>query len=193
MNISSPNYLNSCSFDPLLYCLVGDGTFRFKTCLVESYSICSSQISEQERLFHYRLSRARGTIENMFGVPVARCKMHCLTMIASAENEESYVLATISLRNYPRLTYNAVFTRIFYWLKGWLNSEIQPMEWTRIVGDVAVMTPTPIIRGSSYYLNNTATMREALKKYQWRIQKCFSWNTVTCATTGLGEIVTHPY
>ena len=40
------------------------------------------------------------------------------------------------------------------------------MEWTRIVGDVAVMTPTPIIRGSSYYLNNTAAMREALKKYQ---------------------------
>ena len=109
MNIPSPRHLEGCSFDPLPYYLVGDEIFPLKTWLMRHYP---GQLSEEERILHYRLPRARRVIENMFGILAARWRMYHSPIIALIENAESYVLATIAHHNFLRLTDNAVYTPV---------------------------------------------------------------------------------
>ena len=123
-----------------------------------------SQLSKEERILHYRLSRARRVIENTFGILAARWRIYHSTIIASVENAGNYVLATIALHNHLRLTYNAVYT-----LVGFVNSQassgdIRPGEWRRIVDDVAGMSSIPNVCGSRYS-DNAIAMREALNDY----------------------------
>ena len=69
MNIPPPRHLvDGCSFDPLLYYLVGNEISPPKTWLMRPYP---GQLSEEKRIFHYRLPRARRVIENTFGILAA--------------------------------------------------------------------------------------------------------------------------
>ena len=145
--------------DPLPYYLVGDEIFPLKTCLRRPYP---GQLSEEERILHYRLSRTRRVIENTFGILAARWGIYHSTIIASIENAESYVLATIALHNYLRLTDNAVYAPVGFVDSQASSGEIRSGEWRRIVDDVSGMSSIPNIRGS-WYSNNA--MREALKDY----------------------------
>ena len=56
MNIPPPRHLEGCLLNPLPYYLVGDELFSLKTWLMRPYP---GQPSEEERIFHYRLSCAR--------------------------------------------------------------------------------------------------------------------------------------
>ena len=109
MNTPPPRHPEGCSFDPLPYYIVRDELFPLKTWLIRPYP---GQLSEEERILHYRLSRTRRVIENTFGILAARWGIYHSTIIASIENAESYVLATIALHNYLRLTDNAVYTPV---------------------------------------------------------------------------------
>ena len=76
------------------------------------------KLSLAEQILNYRLSRARRVIENTFGILVARWRLYRTPIIASVENAESYVLATLALHNYLRLTDNATYTP-----KGFVDSK----------------------------------------------------------------------
>ena len=110
------------------------------------------------------MSRARRVIENTFGILAARWRIYHSPIIASIENAEGYVLATITLHNYLRLTDNAVYTPVGFVDSQALSGEIRPGEWRRIVDDVTGMSSIPNVRGSRYS-NNAIAMREALKDY----------------------------
>ena len=84
---------------------MADGTFPIKLTLAG-------------QILNYRLSRARRFIENMFGILVARWRLYHTPIIASVENVESYVLATLALHNYIRLPGKATHKR-----KGFVDSE----------------------------------------------------------------------
>ena len=161
MNIPPPRHLEGCSFDPLPYYLVRDEIFPLKTWLMRPYP---GHLSEEERILRYRLSRARRVIENTFGILAARWRIYHSPIIASIENAEGYVLATITLHNYLRLTDNAVYTPVGFVDSQALSGEIRPGEWRRIVDDVTGMSSIPNVRGSRYS-NNAIAMREALKDY----------------------------
>ena len=53
-------HVDSSLFDPLPYYLVGDEIFRLKTWLMRPYP---GQFFEEERILHYRLSRARRVLK----------------------------------------------------------------------------------------------------------------------------------
>ena len=122
------------------------------------------QLSEEERILHYRLSRVRSVMENTFGILAARWRIYHSPIIASIENAENYVLVTITLHNYLRLTDNAVYTPEGFVDSQASSGEIRPGKWRRIVDDVAGMSSIPNVRGSRYS-NNAIAMREALKDY----------------------------
>ena len=104
------------------------------------------QLSEKERILHYRLSRAKES-EKTFGILAARCRIYHSPIIASIKNAEGYVLATIALHNYLRLTDNAVYTPVGFVDSQALSGEIRPGEWRRILDDVGGMSSVPNVRG----------------------------------------------
>ena len=155
MNIPPPRRLEACLLDPLPYYLVGYEIFPLKTWLMRPYS---DQLSEQERLFHYRLSRPRRVIENTFGILAARWRIYHSPIITSIENAESYVPAIIALQNYLKLADNAVYTPAGFVDSQASGGEILPVEWRRVVDDVAGISSIPNICGSRYS-NNAIAMR----------------------------------
>ena len=61
--------LGGCLVGELPNYLVGDEIFPLKLWLMHPYP---GQLSEEKMIFNYRLSRARPTIKNTFGILVAR-------------------------------------------------------------------------------------------------------------------------
>lgn len=86
-------------------------------------------MTEEERVYNYRQSRGRRTIENTFGILVTRWRIILTPIRASVSNVEKHVLACHSLHNYLMQTDNAMYT-----LTGFIDSEsrdgkILPGEW----------------------------------------------------------------
>jgi len=72
MGLSDGGVFQNCSLYPALengllpegYCLVGDDAFPLKTYLIKPYN--SVPLTKEEKIFNYRLSRARRIVENAF-------------------------------------------------------------------------------------------------------------------------------
>ena len=87
------------------YFLVRGEIFPLKPCLMRPYP---GTLPEQERIYNYRHSRARRTIENYFGILRARWLIFSRPIKATIENTERYILACLCLHNYLRQTKNAM-------------------------------------------------------------------------------------
>ena len=113
------------------YFLVGDEIFPLKQWLMRPYP---GKLSEPERIYNYRQSRARRVIENAFGILRARWRIFSRPIKASVENTERYVMASLCLHNYLRQTENSLYTP-----RGFMDVEtgdgrIKPGEWRSQIG-----------------------------------------------------------
>lgn len=73
MKLSKPASISG-NGDNLPYCLVGDEAFPLKTYLLRPY-LSKQNAENKKRVFNYRLSRARRTIENSFGILANRWRI----------------------------------------------------------------------------------------------------------------------
>ncbi|XP_055908886.1 uncharacterized protein LOC129943447 [Eupeodes corollae] len=80
---------------------VGDAAFPLATNLMRPYPVTLLQPKEEN--FNKRLSRARRTIENSFGILVARWRILLTTLHMLPENAEKIILACIALHNFIML------------------------------------------------------------------------------------------
>ena len=76
--------------DPMPYFLVGCDAFPLRTWLMKPFS--TRHLTEEERIFNYRLSRTRRIVENVFGILTNRFRC-LLTMM----QQEPYIVASITL------------------------------------------------------------------------------------------------
>ena len=130
----------------LVYFLVDDEIFPLKMWLMRPYR---ATLSFAQKIFNYRLSRARSTIENSFGILAARQSIFRQPVKANVENAEKYAVAAIALRNYHRMANNASYSPTDFID----NSEIIPGAWRKVLtddGDAGASRDLPNVRGSRY-------------------------------------------
>ena len=163
-NYPPPEKIPGCPLEKVPYFLVGDEIFPLKDWLMRPYpGHKRGTMEESQRIFNYRLSRARRVIENTIGILVARWRIFRCFIKATPTNVEKYVLATLSLHNYLRQTDNAG-----YCPAGFVDSEdssgrIKPGEWRSIVRRDALHSLPR--RHNTRFSNNAIKMREGLREY----------------------------
>lgn len=79
--------------------LVADEAFPLKQYLMRPYPRRSLN-SDSQRIFNYRLSRARLTIENAFGILVSRWRILRKSIQCNEENAHKIILALVVLHNF---------------------------------------------------------------------------------------------
>ena len=108
INLPDAEDYDGCKFKPLPYFMLGDDIFPLTEYLLKPFP--GKDLSESERIYNYRHSRARRVIENTFGILVTRFRIFSRPIKANVENAENYVLACLALHNYLRKTSNATYT-----------------------------------------------------------------------------------
>ena len=85
---------------PLPYFVIGDDAFPLRTWMMKPYS--QRGLSDKDRIFNYRLSRARRVVENAFGILAHRwrCLLTCLQL--EPRNVTVVVEASVTLHNLLR-------------------------------------------------------------------------------------------
>ncbi|XP_065642823.1 uncharacterized protein LOC136074434 [Hydra vulgaris] len=82
----------------LPYVLIRDEAFPLKNDLMKPYP--KEILSLKERIYNYRLSRARRIIENTFGILAARCRIFRKPIIANKKTVVNVTKAATALHNY---------------------------------------------------------------------------------------------
>ncbi|XP_031350806.1 protein ALP1-like [Photinus pyralis] len=83
--------------------IVGDDAFPLKDYLMKPYSR-HGRLSNSEKVFNYRLSRARRIVENAFGVLAMRFRIFRAHILLNPEKVDDIVKATCAIHNWLRQT-----------------------------------------------------------------------------------------
>ena len=89
---------HSATLGEVLYILVGDEAFPFQSWLLRPY--LGQGIPEEQRIFNYKLSRARWVIENAFGILAPSWRVFRQPIQSIVEKTDWIVKATICLHNF---------------------------------------------------------------------------------------------
>jgi len=82
--------------------LVGDEAFPLKKYIMRPYP--GVNLNKTQKIFNYRLSRARRIIENSFGILASRWRIFRTTIIADVHTAEWIVCAGLCLHNFLRIS-----------------------------------------------------------------------------------------
>jgi hypothetical protein len=111
----------------LPHVLVGDEIFPLSNWLMKPYP--GNGLTHEQRVYNYRLSRSRRTIENAFGVLSARWRIFRRPIRANVHTVEQIIKATIGLHNYLLLTENASYIPSGFVDSYSESGEIQSGKW----------------------------------------------------------------
>ncbi|MCP3680334.1 MAG: transposase family protein [Gammaproteobacteria bacterium] len=109
------------------YFLVGDDAFALRPYLMKPYG--HRDLTREERIFNYRLSRARRVVENTFGILANRFQVLLNTMQHHVENVQVIVRACVLLHNLMRTRYPRLQNRLID--QAGANGTVNPGEWRR--------------------------------------------------------------
>lgn len=153
----------------LPYFFVGDEAFPLRTDLMRPYSSrVTGGLQEQQNVFNYRLSRARRTIENTFGILAARWRIFHTAIGTMPDNVDTIIQATVCLHkkcqqycppNYPDRDENGTF---------------YPGEWRNEATSTSAIQDT-FKMGSNNRALRAVTIRDQLKDYFNSNEGSLSW------------------
>ncbi|XP_071637549.1 putative nuclease HARBI1 [Temnothorax longispinosus] len=91
---------------PFPHVIVADEAFLLKPYLMRPFPRRVKRMTDEERIFNYRLSRARLCIENTFGILASRWRILHRNLSCSVENAEHIFKALVCLHNFAMSTNN---------------------------------------------------------------------------------------
>lgn len=107
------------------YFLVGDDAFALRTYMMKPFG-CRG-MTRKQRIFNYRLSRARRVVENSFGILANRFQVLLTTMMHEADTVRLLVKACILLHNLMRSRYPVMQNRLVDVERP--NGDVVPGAW----------------------------------------------------------------
>lgn len=155
-NLPQPEPITGCKKN-LPYFLVGDDAFPMREWLMKPFT--NRNQPKDERIFNYRLSRARRIVENAFGILSQRFQCMLSTMRMQPERVESIVLACCCLHNLFRMQTPILRTGAVDQEDA--NHNIIPGEWREVGALLDGVTQD----GGNYQLKAAKVQRNYLKRY----------------------------
>lgn len=98
--------------------LVGDEAFPLKSYLMRPYP--RKSLNDSRRIFNYRLSRARRTIENAFGIFVSWWRILRRSIQCKEETAHKIVLAVVVLHNFIIFSNRHSTVHHNLWTRKWI-------------------------------------------------------------------------
>lgn len=99
---------NSTDEKHVSYVIVADDAFTLSKYIMKPFS--NSTLDKEERVFNYRLSRARRVVENAFGILASRFRVFHTTINLKPETVDDIVLAACVLHNFLRRNARPFYT-----------------------------------------------------------------------------------
>ena len=98
LQIPPPEPLDDGSRLPIPYMMVADDAFPLKQYIQKPFG--QAGLTNERRIFNYRLSRARRIIENSFGILANRFRIYMAPINLSPHKVEKIIIACCSLHNF---------------------------------------------------------------------------------------------
>ena len=108
------------------YFLIGDDAFALRTEMMKPFS--NRDLSHDERIYNYRLSRARRVVENAFGIMVNRFQVLLTTMNHAPRTVRLITKTCVLLHNLMRTRYPVLQNRLVAENQA-LNEGMEDGEW----------------------------------------------------------------
>ena len=154
--------------DPLPYFLLGDEIFSLKTWLMRSFP---GSLDDSQKIFHYRLSSARRTIENAFGILVARWQIFKRPIRASIETVQSISGACVCPHKYLQKIQSSSYTpQGFIDVEGF-DGAIKEGDWRSIIKHDSALNRFTKVKGGkvSYDAKSCSVIFKSLLKFSGRV------------------------
>lgn len=132
LNIPSPAKLPGTN-DKVPYVFIGDEAFPLMENLMKPYS--QKNISYDEKIFNYRLCRARRVVENVFGILATRFRIFLQPINISPDKIDIIILACCALHNFLRNTSKSNYiSENCVDREDFTNGRIIPGQWRQQTG-----------------------------------------------------------
>jgi len=143
------------------YVIVADDAFPLKETILKPYN--RSALSDRQRIFNYRLSRARRVVENAFGILCNRFQVYMKPITLEPSKVEDIVLCTCCLHNFLRANSTSAADNINYFdSEDSITHELLPGSWRQEPASQGVQAIA--IQGTNY-TNTAKDVRETFCNY----------------------------
>lgn len=145
----------------LPYVFVGDDAFSLSENLMKPYK--GSKLTNEQRIYNYRCSRARGVSENAFGILTSRFRIFQKPIHLSPEKVRTIVLTCTYLHNYIRKMCSN-----YYMPKGSVDIELAETGET-VLGswrnESVVVHPLNTNKHAQHYSVSATHIRDSFSEY----------------------------
>lgn len=141
--------------------LVGDDAFTLSTTLLKPYK--HSPLTYQQKIFNYRLSRARRIVENAFGILVSRFRIFQRPIEADIKVTDKIIRTACALHNWLRKSSLTYITREAVDYEDIDRGVVIPGSWRNENFDLMLGFNNPV--RSNHSSKQARELRERLTRY----------------------------
>ncbi|GBP69552.1 Putative nuclease HARBI1 [Eumeta japonica] len=121
--------------------IVADDAFPLRTDILKPFNT-RGEFGVKQKIFNYRLSRARRVVENTFGILVSKFRIFEKPIPLSVEKVEQLVKTTCALHNWLRKTTKHYVTQQSLETEDWNTGSTIPGDWRQVSSLVSDSPPT---------------------------------------------------